>query len=441
VFSPLERLFRSARPGHRTPGRRRTGLEVQPLEGRQLLTAISDQGPIIPNVQLEAVFYGAEWNDTLNKYSPEVLAQEDVLDNFLPALMSSHYLDGLKQYTATDAHGVVTAPGAGTYLGSVIVHTPLGTHVDDGAVRAMLTAEIANHAVPAPRNGNTLYLVFMPPDTIDSADGSYGSHHSVLNTPQGPAYFATIANPITQYPPPPGSFGGETHFQTLTAVTSSVLVGAITDPDGTGWHEKFTRSEVEYITVNNPSPGGALGMVDGYTVQKYWSNADRTSIIPGGTNLQPWASLPDVSVTMFTLHAVEDGRWTSIPVEIGRRVTNSVVGTPTYTAYWGPRNRPALAFLSVDGVSDKIDVTIRGTDFSLLFDGEISSPDNTWHNWNYYGGHAVMSGTIYPQGYGSEWFYAFGWQDDDNLRPPTGEGGGGGSEGGTPPGWHGHALE
>jgi hypothetical protein len=64
MSSRLERLFhRSARLG-RTPRRWRIRPDVQQLEGRQLLSAVSfNQGPTIPHAKVGAIFQSARWTD------------------------------------------------------------------------------------------------------------------------------------------------------------------------------------------------------------------------------------------------------------------------------------------------------------------------------------------------------------------------------------------
>jgi hypothetical protein len=273
----------------------------------------------------------------------------------------------------------------------------------------------------------------MPAGTIETTDiGSGGGHHYSFNTPQGPAYYATIENPITWAGSPKGSVGVETHFQTLTEVTSHELVEAITDPlivngAGTGWTQ-----EIGDYTQNNPPPDGVMGMVDGYAVQKYWSNQNNTSIIPGGTDWNPWLGVPTLGPTnsTFTLDSLENGQWVLIPVAFkDYDPVDSAPGEVAYTVQWGSQQEPALAIFSLDFISDKLDVTIRASDSTLLFRGQISSPDSSWYE-GVNQSHAEMSGTDYQQGNSSQQFIAFGWLTYPNPQTPTG---GGGSNGFTVP--------
>jgi hypothetical protein len=160
MYSRIERLFHSTHPRRRAPSRRRTRPELQQLEGRQLLSnASTNLGPIIPNVQVEAVFYGAQWGNGQDPDHYELLAQESDLGNFLATLTSSQYLTGLNQYWGVAGRNFwgpnIARPGLGSYVGSDYVPAALGNQVNEGAVQSMLNGEIANGHVPAP-NGNTL---------------------------------------------------------------------------------------------------------------------------------------------------------------------------------------------------------------------------------------------------------------------------------------------
>src|SRR5262249_30490283 len=76
------------------------------LEDRRLMATVTSPNvyaPIIPNVQIETVYYGSAWtgqagNPTL---SAELSAEWKDLDQFFGAITDSHYLDGLSQYSMT----------------------------------------------------------------------------------------------------------------------------------------------------------------------------------------------------------------------------------------------------------------------------------------------------------------------------------------------------
>jgi hypothetical protein len=58
-------------------------------------------------------------------------------------------------------------------------------------------------------------------------------------------------------------------------------------------------------------------VVDGYLVQKYWSNKDGTSIAPGGTDYQDLKQVPaDLSVAHFTLTSLQQGAKTAAEFQI-----------------------------------------------------------------------------------------------------------------------------
>src|SRR5262249_53418944 len=149
-----------------------------------------------------------------------------------------------------------------------------------------LSQEIQRGALDAP-NGNTLYVVFMPPgvrEAYDVANG-YAGHHSSFAYGGGTAYFATIEYP-TSGGVPAGSLGNETNFQYMTEVASHEMVEAITDPmvnvpGQAAWKDWTTGQEISDITQSNPPPGGPMGLEwgvgyglqatagSGYVVQQY----------------------------------------------------------------------------------------------------------------------------------------------------------------------------
>jgi hypothetical protein len=160
---------------------------LEALEDRRLMANVTSpnaSAPIIPNVQIETVYYGSAWSGQAANpaLSAELSAEWKDLDQFFGAITDSHYMDGLSQYSMTTPSGTVIRPGPGSFARHDFVGGQLtrGQTVSEYTVQTMLSQEIQRRALDAP-NGNTLYMVFMPPGVEEAGDvGSGGGPSLVL---------------------------------------------------------------------------------------------------------------------------------------------------------------------------------------------------------------------------------------------------------------------
>jgi hypothetical protein len=394
---------------------RKVGLCLEALEDRRLMATVTSPNiyaPIIPNVQIETVYYGSAWSDPASKsaQSAELSAEAQDLDQFFAAITNSHYMDGLSQYSMTTPHGTVVRPGYGSFVRHDFVAAQLtpGQNVTEGTIQTMLAKEIAGGALDAP-NGNTLYMVFMPPGVVEAGDiGSGGGHHSSFAYGGGTAYFATVEHPSTGFVTG-GSLGVETNFQTLTEVASHEMVEAITNPMGNvpgqaAWYDRNTQWETGDIPQKTPTPGGVMG-VDGttgygYVVQKYWSQQANASVIPGGINYQSIASVPRLTNLAFSL--IDPNGQT----EFGtfKSLTSASINS-TSVSYAGTFNGQEVIVLVSANVGQKLSVTINSIGGTQLFRGALSQPSGSWLNQTPTGDflapdYVELSGTVYQAGKG-----------------------------------------
>jgi hypothetical protein len=370
-----------------------------------LVTSPNPQAPIIPNVQIETVYYGSAWTGQgVNAaQAAELAAESQDLDQFFGAITKSHYMDLLSQYFMTNPQGTIIRPGYGSFVRHDFVSANLtsGSIVSDATLEAMLSKEIQGGALDAP-NGNTLYMVFMPPGVLEQGDvGSGGGHHSSFAYGGGTAYYATIDHPSTGLQPL-GSVGSETNFQTLTEVASHEMVEAITDPMGNvpsqaAWYDRSTGNEIGDITNNNPPPGGVMGLLGtngfGYVVQKYWSNQDNTSKIPGGISFQNISIVPDLANFTFgltdSLGHTELGNW-----------GNPIANDGSHATFVGTFDGQEVTIDITANDGQKLDVTITSVGGSKLFSGTISQPSGSWTNETQTGdflapAYVELAGTLY----------------------------------------------
>jgi hypothetical protein len=388
------------------------------LEDRRLMatavTSPNQLAPIIPNVQIETVFYGSAWSGQASNaaLSAELSAEAQDLNQFFRAITGSHYMDGLSQYSMLTPGGTVIRPGYGQFVRADYVPVlPAGTNVSEDAIQTMLAQEIQSGKLDAP-NGNTLYMVFMPPGVMESGDvGSGGGHHSSFPYGGGTAYFATVEHPLTGFQPG-GGVGSATNFQIMTEIASHEMVEAITDPMGNvpsqaAWFDrnsadKTYRDEIGDITQDSPPPGGIMGLVGpagyGYVVQKYWSNQDNTSVVPGGTNFQSISAIPTLANFAFGL---TDPNGRTLLGKWGDLTWSSSDGSQA--TFSGTFDGQAVTVLVQANDGQRLDVQITSLSGVSLFIGNMSQPSGSWRNETANGDflapdYVEMSGAVYESG-------------------------------------------
>jgi hypothetical protein len=264
-------------------------------------------GPVIPNVQVEAVYLGSAW--AYNPYdqgnSWARLADRGYMNGFLGDIVKSNYMNGLAQYVGfMPGYGWVS-PGKGQFVKDDVVNVSLAGYntttnpVPETTVEQYLQSEMIAGRLDHP-DANKLYVVIMPPGVAESGDlGTGGGHHGTFTTSWwlglgGQAHFATIEHGLSGFTPEALNIS-VTPLQKMTFVTSHELAEAVSDPEGTGWLATQYNAygypvlhsgwyEIGDVTQDLATGNGALANEDGYLVQKYWSSYDNTSIAPGATN-------------------------------------------------------------------------------------------------------------------------------------------------------------
>ncbi|HZC28601.1 MAG TPA: hypothetical protein VE269_02585 [Gaiellaceae bacterium] len=210
-------------------------------------------GPLLANVEVVAVYWGAQWRD-------EPLATlAGRLDGFFDFVLTSDLVDQLAEY---DVEGV--AIGHGTRVASsVLDNVPTDPALTDQQLRDGLRAALP--PLPAP-NPNRLYSLFLPPGVAVVMGGSrscqaFCGYHDAID---GEIFYAVLP-----YPGCPGCRGGDDEFDALTSTTSHELCEAITDPvPGTGWYDDVHGEIADICAWRTKRLGD-------YVVQLEWSNAER----------------------------------------------------------------------------------------------------------------------------------------------------------------------
>jgi hypothetical protein len=210
-------------------------------------------GPLLKNVEVFTVFWGAAWQQA---------SQSDLvnqLNQFFDFILTSALIDQLAEYSVPGQ-----AIGHGQRTGTItLMAPPLHHSVSDNTIQHMLQQEIATNANFPQPTPNTLYFVYLPPRvTVVQGGGSscqmFCGYHNDIN---GQIFYT-----VMPYPGCPGCRGTLGVLEALTSTSSHELCEAITDAiPGQGWYDD-TNGEIGDICAWQTKQVGQ------YTVQLEWSN-------------------------------------------------------------------------------------------------------------------------------------------------------------------------
>jgi hypothetical protein len=261
-------------------------LKLEQLDDRLVPSTLvtNHGGLVIPHVQVENVYYGEDW------YQPANQTMRQQLNQFTATIVKGSYMSMLGEY------GV----GRGSFVKDDVVddiQSTWGNTVTESQIQNMLKNEIQPY-VGAPwgyldeANASRLYVVYLPPNVHSQQDltyGTYGHHNSFtmtywheVPTTWGPVfypttdtvYYAVITSPVGNTPNL-NLLSGYTPFQRLTAETTHELAEAVTDPDlQHGWYLNDASHEIGDLVDEQ------VGWLDGYLVQRQWSNVFQRGELP-----------------------------------------------------------------------------------------------------------------------------------------------------------------
>jgi hypothetical protein len=280
----------------RPPSRR---LSLEGLEDRVTPVVTYHGGPLLANVGVENVFYGSAWSA-----DPTLTPVREQLNGFAGAITNSTYLDQLREYSEP-GHLI----GRGQFLGAAVDPVSLspGQFVSDGDIVGQLNAMIVSGQLRRP-DANRLYVVYTPPDVHvrlpdgqDSIHDFLGYHSSFRDTFNEAVNYAVVVHQAGN-----ASLGGWGYnaFQQFTEVTSHELAEAVTDPDvRTGWFDSALGSQGEIGDLANLD----IATLNGYTVQKEWSNLQFAATGNGPFLLQAPDFRPFAMLGNGTIYVLDTG--------------------------------------------------------------------------------------------------------------------------------------
>ena len=223
-------------------------------------------GKLLDNPSFVSIYYGNYWQTIRGK------SQKTFLDKFADQIVKGPHTSIWEQY------GI----NKGQFKGSVNA-TPLKElkQIDNFKVQQIIKQEIEKKKFTT-ADKQTVYTLFLPPNTVliaddgsTSKDGLGGYHGSFFDSKRNKIYYSVIAYSDKSN----GINFTKNSVDNITITASHEWTEAVTDPDvgngKLGWYD-YNYGEVADIVMSADVPlSQTYGKVDGYYVQKEWSNADK----------------------------------------------------------------------------------------------------------------------------------------------------------------------
>ena len=217
---------------------------------------VDNNGPVLQVVQVYLIYWGSAWTS-----SPPPTPSADQITGACRTIMASAYLTGLAQY-----RGI----GRGFVRGTAVItasNPPSG--FSDNQVSTFIDAQITAGTVPgADVDNQTLYCVIMPKGT-NASNTSFVGEHTYYTRGSQRIHFAWVTN--------------SGNLASVTRILSHEIVEAVTDPEGSAFlGVAGTCSQGGWCEIGDVCSSTAV--LDGVTVQSYWSNQAGACAVPAWPN-------------------------------------------------------------------------------------------------------------------------------------------------------------
>ncbi|HVS38452.1 MAG TPA: hypothetical protein VMS17_23035 [Gemmataceae bacterium] len=362
---------------------------LEALETRLTPTVSYYGGNLLPNVQVQGVYYGDQWSA-----NPTLFQETGKFEGYLQYLVNSPFMDMLTKA------GYDVGRGSSTQGRILNISLSSGNYLEDSTIQSNLKAEIAAGALQAP-NADTLYVVYVEPNVAvqqsggDTSINKFAGYHGAFTGPNGSVIrYAVLPTPggSTVGGAPNGSANPSLNaFDEMTMASSHEIAEAVTDPDVNystlGWYDQ-QRGEIGDIA------NGQVVYLNSYAVQKI-----------GGKNDQ--ALFPtELTVRGVSFNATAGQTFSGEVAVGGDSAGLTQAGNLQATINWGD-GTTTTGSVSVDGSGNFIVSGAHTYSSSGNFTVGVSLQDRT--------------NTI---GYATE-------SATESVQQPTGGGGGGGGGGGS----------
>jgi hypothetical protein len=306
LFARLGRRWFGTAGAAPSTRRRTVRPNLEGLERREVPTVTYNGGAVLPNVEVQNVYYGSDWYNNSTYYQ-----QTGTLENFSKSIVNSSYMDMLNNA----GYGV----GRGTSTqGTILLANPNKSYyLTDSQIRLSLQSMITNSQVAAP-DANRLYVVYVE-DNVAVMNDHYNNQTSINNFlgyhmafagTDASGHAADIHYAVITYPG--GSVGnagepGLSAVDSMTVTASHEIAEAVTDPNvnykALGWYDNQKNGEIGDIVANQ------YVYLNGYAVQKESDKNDQ-AMAPAGAAARQRTSFVLLSGGNLWMHT--PGGWTNL---------------------------------------------------------------------------------------------------------------------------------
>ena len=214
-------------------------------------------GAVLPQVEVQGVYYGIGWHDTaanLQGYTPYQLTS--YLDAELGYLVQSPFMDTLS------AAGYGVGRGSDQTGRIYTINLPSDSTLTDASIRTNLQEKITDGGLLSP-DANRLYVVFVEPNIVVQEAGgalsnsttpgqAFSGYHGAFAGTDAAGAAAVIHYVVM--PTPGGAVNnasaepGQTTADAISVALSQQLADAVTDPNNgystKGWYDDLSHAEV-----------------------------------------------------------------------------------------------------------------------------------------------------------------------------------------------------
>lgn len=249
-------------------------------------------GRVLAHAQLSHIYWGSYWS------SGQGRDDASFYDLFSQTMSASARLFSVTREYSSAEHPI--APG--WFRKSLKVASEPGSDLSDAQIQAFLRQQLDAGALPPP-DDDQVYVVYLPPGTVvDDGTGQKscgkfcGYHYSFLR--ERPVHYIVM--------PHPDCWGcrfallhdgvdmDDLNRDSTTIILSHELIETATDPDvGAGQLGWYDDANGEIGDICGGSDGYFdQGQLQGFRVQKQWSNADDKCQLERDIPLQPGGGCP-----------------------------------------------------------------------------------------------------------------------------------------------------
>jgi hypothetical protein len=242
---------------------------LERLERRDVPTVTYHGGGVLPNVEVQALYYGSDWYNNATYFN-----QTGYLEGFLNSVVHGSYMDALTNAGYGVGRGSFDAGRIGT------ANLNKAYYLTDAGIQSAVQGYITNGTLKSP-DANRLYVVFVEDNVaVSTPSGNsqrdFLGYHGAFAGRDYYGYAADIHYAVISYQG--GSIGNASLYwlsalNGITDVASHEIAEAVTDPNvayrGLGWYDDAANGEIGDIT------NGQTVFLNGYAVQRVADRYDQ----------------------------------------------------------------------------------------------------------------------------------------------------------------------